>query len=42
MRGNFDRPATGSGDAARQAATGLGEADGDGVAILVSCSAAAC
>jgi len=37
MRGNFDRLATVSGDAARQAATALGETNGDGVAILVSC-----
>lgn len=37
MRGNFDRLAAGAADAARQAAAGIGEAAGDGVAILVSC-----
>ena len=37
MRGNFDRLATGSGDAARQAATAMDAAVGDGIAILVSC-----
>ncbi len=36
MRGNFDRLAAGAADAARQAATGIA-ANGDGVAILVSC-----
>ena len=36
MRGNFDRLAAGAADAARQAATGIGETN-NGVAILVSC-----
>jgi hypothetical protein len=35
MRGDLDRLAAGAGDAARQAAAGIGERDG--VAILVSC-----
>ncbi len=37
MRGNLDRLATGAGDAARQAATAMGETRGDGIAVLVSC-----
>ncbi|HXL69262.1 MAG TPA: FIST N-terminal domain-containing protein [Xanthobacteraceae bacterium] len=38
MRGNFDRLAAGSADAARQARAGLGgETTGDEVALLVSC-----
>lgn len=37
MRGNFDRLAAGAADAARQAASGIHEGAGDGVAILVSC-----
>jgi hypothetical protein len=42
MRGNFDRLATGSGEAARQAAATMAAATtgamrGEGVAVLVSC-----
>jgi len=37
MRGNFDRLAAGAGEAARQAGAGRIAADGDAVAILVSC-----
>ena len=37
MRGNFERLAAGSGDAARLAAQGVCEAEGDGIAVLVSC-----
>lgn len=38
MRGNFDRLAAGSADAARQARVGLGDATkGDEIALLVSC-----
>lgn len=36
MRGNFERLAAGSGDAARQA-QGAGGPEGDGVALMVSC-----
>jgi hypothetical protein len=37
MRGNFERLAAGCGDAARQAHQGVSDAEGDGVAVLVSC-----
>jgi hypothetical protein len=37
MRGNFDRLVAGSGEAARQAQTDVAAAQGDGVAVLVSC-----
>jgi hypothetical protein len=37
MRGNLDRLAAGSGDAARQALAGVRGAEGEGLAVLVSC-----
>jgi hypothetical protein len=37
MRGNFQRLAAGSGDAARQAGERVRNVDGEGVAVLVSC-----
>ena len=37
MRGNLERLAAGSADAARQAHEAMGAVDGDGIAVLVSC-----
>jgi hypothetical protein len=37
MRGNFERLAAGSAEAARQAHAAIGDGKGDGVALLVSC-----